>query len=98
MDQRCFKIDKDPDDVVCAFIDKYITAVRPPVTSENEHHIKLTDSLQKHTHSDYCYKNKSCLFGFPNAKSLLQTVQNTLTTANVQNKCTEQFLQDMNLY
>ena len=23
------KIDKDPDDVVCAFIDKYITAVIP---------------------------------------------------------------------
>ena len=59
------KIDKDPDDVVCAFIDKYITAVIPPVTSENEHHIKLMDSLQKHTHSDYCCKNKSCHFGFP---------------------------------
>ena len=59
------KIDKDPDDVVCAFIDKYITAVIPPVTSENEHHIKLMHSLQKHTHSDYCCKNKSCHFGFP---------------------------------
>ena len=113
------KIDKDQDDVVCVFIDKYTTAVRPPVTSENEHHIKLMDSLQKHTHSDYCCKKKSCCFGFPkppatktlisgpplddndksieNAKSLLQTVQNTLTTANVQNKSTEQFLQDMNL-
>ena len=113
------KIDKDADDVVCAFIDKYITAVRPPVTSENEHHIKLMDSLQKHTHSDYCCKNKSCCFGFPkppatktlisqppfdnhdkiieNANSLLQTVQNTLTTANVHNKPTQQFLQDINL-
>ena len=59
------KTDKDPDDVVCAFIDKYITAVRPPVTAENEHHIKLMDNLQKHTHSDYCCKNKSCHFGFP---------------------------------
>ena len=59
------KIDKDPDDVVCTFIDKYITAVIPPVTSENEHHIKLMDNLQKHTHSDYCSKNKSCHFGFP---------------------------------
>ena len=59
------KIDKDPEDVVCAFINKYITAVIPPVTSENEHHIKLMDSLQKHTHSDYCHKNKSCHFGFP---------------------------------
>ena len=59
------KIDKDPDDVVCAFIDKYITAVILQVTSENEHHIKLMDSLQRHTHSDYCHKNKSCCFGFP---------------------------------
>ena len=113
------KIDKDPDDVVCALIDKYITAVMPPVTSENEHQIKLMDSLQKHTHSDYCCKNKSCHFGFPkppatktliswppldnndkiieNAKSLLQNVQNTLTIANVHNKSTQQFLQDINL-
>ena len=113
------KIDKDPDDVVCAFIDKYITAVIPPVASENEHHIKLMDSLQKHTHSYYCCRNKSCHFGFPkppaaktlisqpslddhdkiieNAKSLLQTVQNTLTTANVHNKSTQQFLQEINL-
>ena len=113
------KIDKDPDDVVCAFIDKYITAVIPPVTSENEHQIKLMDNLQKHAHSKYCYKNKSCCFGFPklpatktlisrpplddndhmieNAKSALQTVQNTLTTANIQNKSMQEFLQDINL-
>ena len=114
------KIDKDPDDVVCAFIDKYITAVIPPVTSQNEHQIKLMDNLQKHTHSEYCHKNKSCRFGFPkpsatktlisrppldendhmieNAKSLLWTVQNTLTTANIQNKSTQEFLQDINLH
>ena len=112
------KIDKDPDDVVCAFIDKYITAMIPSVTTENEHHMKLMDSLQKHTHSDYCCKNKSCHIGFPkplatktiisqpplddedkivkNAKSLLQTVQNALTT-NVHNKSTQEFLQDINL-
>ena len=30
------KIDKDPDDVVCTFIDKYITAVIPLITPENE--------------------------------------------------------------
>ena len=119
--QRCSKIEKDPDDVVCAFIDKYITAMISSVTSENEHHIKLMDSLQKHTHthSDYCPKNKSCCFGFPkqpatktiisqpplddhdkiveNAKSLLQTVQNAVTTANVHNKSTQQFLQDIDL-
>ena len=59
------KIDKNPDDVVCAFIGKYITAMIPAVTSENEHHIKLMDSLQKHTHSEYCHKNESYHFGFP---------------------------------
>ena len=113
------KIDKDPDDVVCAFIDKYITAVIPPVAPENEHDIKLMDNLQKHTHSDYCCRNKSCHFGFPkppatktlisqppiddhdkimeNAKSLLQTVQNTLTTADVHHKSTQQVLQEINL-
>ena len=95
------KIDKDPDDVVCTFIDKYITAVIPPIAPENEHHIKLMDNLQKHKHSDYCCRNKSCHFGFPktlisrppiddhdeiiqNAKSVLQTVQNTLTTVDIQ--------------
>ena len=77
------------------------------------------DSLQKHSHSDYCCKNKSCCFGFPkppatktlisqppvddhdkiieNAKSLPQTVQNTLTKGNVDNKSTQHFLQDINL-
>ena len=33
-----------------------------------------------------------------NAKSGLQTVQNTLTTANIQNKSTQEFLQDINLH
>ena len=59
------KIDKDPDDVVFTFIDKYITAVIPPIAPENEHHIKLMENLQKHTHSDYCHRNKSSCFGFP---------------------------------
>ena len=58
-------IDKDPDDVVCAFTDKYITAVIPPIASENEHHSKLMENLQKHTHSDYSHRNRSCHFGFP---------------------------------
>ena len=112
------KIDKDPDDVVCAFIDKYKTAVIPPVAPENEHDIKLMDNLQKHTHSDFCHKNKSCHVGFPkppvtktlisrppiddhdkimeNAKSLLQTVQNTLTTADVYHESIQHILQQIN--
>ena len=40
------KIDKDQDDLVCAFIDKYITAVIPPIAPENKHHIKLMENLQ----------------------------------------------------
>ena len=40
------KIDKDPDDVVCAFTDKYITAVISPIAPENEHDIKLMENLQ----------------------------------------------------
>ena len=59
------KNDKDPDDVVCALIEKYIKAVIPPIAPENEHHIKLMENLQKHTHSDYCHRNKSFHFGFP---------------------------------
>ena len=112
------KIDKDPDDVVCAFIDKYITEVIPPIAPENEHHVKLMENLQKHTHSDYCRRNKSCCFGIPkppttktlisrpliddndkiieNAKSVLQTVQNTLTTVDIHNISTQHFLQDIN--
>ena len=119
MGKICSKIDKDPDDVVCAFIDKYIRAVILPVAPENEHDIKLMDNLQKHTHSDYCCRNKSCHFGFPkpsatktlisrppiddhdkimeNAKSLLQTAQNTLATADIHHKSTQQFLQEINL-
>ena len=63
------KIDKDSDAVVCTFIDKYITAVIPAIAPKNEHHIKLMENLQKHTHSDYCRRNKSCCFGFPKPPS-----------------------------
>ena len=86
---------------------------------ENEHHIKHMENLQKHTHSNYYRRNKSCHFGFPkppatktlisrppiddndeiieNAKSVLQTVQNTLTTVDIHNISTQHFLQDINL-
>ena len=40
------KIDKDPDDVLFTFTDKYITAVIPPIAPEIEHHIKLMENLQ----------------------------------------------------
>ena len=65
MGKRCLKIDNNPDDIVCAFTDKYITAVIHSMAPENEHDTKLMEILQKHTHSDCCHRNKSCCFGFP---------------------------------
>ena len=44
------KIDKDRDDVVCTFIDKYITAVILPIAPENENHIKLME-IYKNIHN-----------------------------------------------
>ena len=60
------KIDKDRDDVVCAFMDKYITAVIPPVTSENEHQIKLMNNLEKHTHLSTVAKTNHAILVFQN--------------------------------
>ena len=114
------KIDNDPDDVVCTFIDKYITAVIPPVAPGNEHHINpLGQPTETYTFWLLLHKqilpfwfskttcNKNTLISWPplddhdkileNAKSLLQTVQNTLTTTNVDNKSTQHFLQEINL-
>ena len=48
------KINEDPDEVVCQFIDKYITAQIPEPMDQNEIDIKLMKQLQKHVHSDYC--------------------------------------------
>ena len=59
------KINQDSDDDVCRFIDKYITAMMPKGVFERENDVNIMKSLQKHTHSDYCRRNKSCCFGFP---------------------------------
>ena len=59
------KINQDSDDDVCRFIDKYITAVVPKEVLESESEANFMESLQKHAHSDYCHRNKSCHFGFP---------------------------------
>ena len=48
------KIYQDPDDIVCKFIDKYITATIPNHTNRNKNDIALMESLQKLFHSDYC--------------------------------------------
>ena len=59
------KINQHSDDNVCRFIDKYITAMMPKGVFERENDVNIMKSLQKHTHSDYCHRNKSCCFGFP---------------------------------
>ena len=59
------KINQDSDDDVCRFIDKYITAMIPKGIFERENDVNIMKSLQTHTHSDYCHRNKSCCFGFP---------------------------------
>ena len=56
------KINQDSDDM-CRFMDKYITAVVPKGVLESDEN--LMKSLQKHTHLDYCCRNRSCHFGFP---------------------------------
>ena len=73
------KIDKDPDDAMCAFIAKYITSVIHPVTSENENQIKLMDNLQKHTHSEYCHKKQIMPFLF--SKTTCNKNTHILTTS-----------------
>ena len=59
------KIDDAPDDIVCQFIDKYITGTLPQNSVKHEHDISRMRNLQKHAHSDYCRRNRSCRFGFP---------------------------------
>ena len=48
------KINQDPDEIVCEFVDKYITAQIPQAMNANGLDIKLMKHLQKHVHSDYC--------------------------------------------
>ena len=59
------KINQHSDDDVCRFIDKYITAIIPKGICERQNDVNMMKSLQTHTHSDYCHRNKSCCFGFP---------------------------------
>ena len=59
------KINHDSDEVVCNFVDKYITATIPENNTRNHRDIRLMENLQKHVHSDYCRRNRSCCFGFP---------------------------------
>ena len=37
----------------------------PKGVLERKNDVNVMKSPQKHTHSDYCCRNKSCCFGFP---------------------------------
>ena len=69
MGKNAPKVNHDSDEVVCQFVDKYITGTLPNNTHRNKHDISLMQNLQKHAHSDYCHHNKSCCFGFPKPPS-----------------------------
>ena len=45
------KINEDPDDVVCKFIDKYISASPCNNSDTNIHDVYLRQTLQKHIHA-----------------------------------------------
>ena len=79
------KIDQDPDEVVCKFIDKYITATIPNDTNRNKKDISLIESLQKHSHSDYCCRNKTCRFGFPKPPALQTLISRAPTSDDKKN-------------
>ena len=43
----------------------------PKGVFERENDVNIMKSLQKHTHSDYCHRNKSCHFGPPASKTVI---------------------------
>ena len=63
------KLDRNSDENVCAFVEIYIKAVLPEMSQQNAHSIELMKILQKHMHSDYCWCNNLCRFGFLKAQS-----------------------------
>ena len=56
----------DDDQVVCDFIDHYVTCKIPSDDEELKDMILL---LQRHSHSSYCRKRGSCRFNFPKPPS-----------------------------
>ena len=60
------KFDKDDDEKVCNFINRYISCNIP---SEDGKLKDLVLLLQQHKHSSYCRRNKKCRFNFPQPPS-----------------------------
>ena len=63
------RIDVDPDEHVCRFIDEYVTGVIPHGSDDTKYLAKLVKKYETHSHSSYCRRNHSCRFGFPKAPS-----------------------------
>ena len=61
------KVDKETDEEVCEFVDKYINGKIPCDIEENEHIRNLVKKLQTHNHSPFCRANVKarCRFNFP---------------------------------
>ena len=64
------KIDVDEDDVICNFIDKYISGMLPSESEDTSYMRKLVTKYETHSHSSYCRRNHSCRFGFPKAPAI----------------------------
>ena len=56
----------EPDNVVCDFIDKYISCAIP---GEDDKLKELVLSVQQHKHSTYCKRKGRCRFNFPHPPS-----------------------------
>ena len=61
------KIDVDDDDVICKFIDTYVSGMLPCDSPGTRQMRKLVTKFETHSHSSYCRRNHSCRFGFPKA-------------------------------
>ena len=60
------KFGQDPNDIVCAFIDKYISCKLPREEGKIR---ELVLAVQQHRHSTYCKKRGKCRFNFPHPPS-----------------------------
>ncbi|XP_062327719.1 uncharacterized protein LOC134028267 [Osmerus eperlanus] len=97
------QIDKDPDEKVVDFIDKYVSCELP--SSDDDELCEIVNTVQKHStkHSKTCRKKKTeCRFNFPRPPSCRTFIDRNNTEENLnvtyaQNQCnTEQSHQPMN--
>lgn len=74
------KVDVDDDEIVCSYIDKYISGSIPDGSDENEMMmINLLKKYESHSHNSYCRRNHKCRFGFPKAPSLKTVISREIS-------------------